>query len=631
MIYTDEKISIKNSGGFRGTLEEPTSASVMARIAHHADDRSDQTAIVDGSLVLSFGEFETRSNQLAHYLIENGVGVDSTVVLLFDRSADFVISALAVMKAGAAYVPMDSSTPADRAAYVIANSSAQALLTHHGKARAVVTGSAKVIELDGTAAKHITNQSADAPAIECAPDNLAYVVYTSGSTGRPKGAEISHGNLNCLIEWHQNAFGLTHTDRASHVAGLGFDVVGWELWPNLSAGAALHIADETTRRSPDELQQWMLDQKITVAFAPTVLAEQLLQAKWPKTASLRWMLTGGEALNRRPSSEQPFSFANCYGPAECTVVATSCRVSPGGNETPTIGRAIPNTSTLILDENLKPVAHGEPGELCLAGAHVGRGYRNNPELTARCFINYTLADGSAPVRIYRTGDRARELPNGELAFLGRLDDQVKIRGYRIEPGEISAWLDKLDAIKKSTVIARDLGNGLELIAYIVFNAPAVPPAIPIAIPTVAELRAYLATKVPDYMVPTQFVLLPAFATTVNGKVDKAALPMPCPSNRLPSDNAVETAPPESAASDLENRIGAIIAALLGQPTVKGTDNFFMLGGHSMLGVQLAAKIRDTIGVKLTLRQLFGAPTVNGLCAEIRRLNAAAPTAQQRKL
>lgn len=626
MIYSDSTVVNRTSFNRRVTAPTTVDSSVMSRIASYATDLPGRPAIVDGSVVLSFGEFESRSNQLAHHLIEAGAGPGSTAVLLFDRSADFVVAALAVMKAGGAYVPVDSSTPADRAAFVIADSSANILLTHRSKARGLATGSARVIELDGAAAPHIARQPDTAPSVEFSLDQLAYLVYTSGSTGRPKGVEITHGNLNCLIDWHQNAFGLTPADRASHVAGLGFDVVQWELWPNLTAGAALHIADEETRRSPEELQQWILDRQITICFAPTVLAEQLLAANWPKTALLRWLLIGGESLHRRPAVEFPFSVANCYGPAECTVVSTSCRVVPGGNETPTIGRPIPSTQALILDENLRPVAAGEPGELCLAGAHVGRGYRNNPALTAKHFVNFAPPDGSAPTRIYRTGDRARQLEDGDFVFLGRLDDQLKIRGYRIEPGEISAWLDKLPAIKKSAVIARDCGKGPELVAYIVTNHGSTP--------AVAELRAYLAAKVPDYMVPAQFVSLPAFPTTVNGKLDRTALPAPNPSNTLRNIAAVEatgkTSGNDAANLDLENRIGAIIASLLGQPTVKGSDNFFMLGGHSMLGVQLVAKIRDTFGVKLTLRQLFGAPTVNALCAEIRRLGSASSAAQNGK-
>lgn len=620
MTYVNDRIA-KETGADAFVARHPNPRrSVVARIARCAAEFPDRPAIVDGAATVSYGTLESRSNQLAHHLVKAGARAESTAVLQFDRSADFIIAALAVMKAGGAYVPMDSAIPADRLAFVMADSGAQFLLTHRGKWCGRDAGQCKMTEIDGNAAASIADQPTTAPAVDFSIDQLAYLVYTSGSTGRPKGVEITHGNLNCLIDWHQNAFGLTPADRASHVAGLGFDAAGWEIWPTLAAGAALHIADETTRRSPEELQNWLIEQQITICFAPTVLAEQLLRATWPKNTALRWLLVGGDSLHRRPTIHLPFAVQNCYGPSECTVVSTSGRVAPEGSDTPSIGRAIAHTIAVILDEHLRPVAAGEAGELCLGGPHVGRGYRNHPELTARQFVMHDPGDGTEPIRIYRTGDRARLLENGEIAFLGRLDDQVKIRGYRIEPGEISAWLNKLPAIKESAVVARDCGNGLELVAYVSPNGT--------ALPDIAELRAYLAAKLPDYMVPAQFVSLPAMPTTVNGKLDRAALPAPTASNTIqPRANAQP--PTRDAESELERRLTAIISALLGRPSVNGTDNFFMLGGHSMLGVQLAAKIRDTFGVKLTLRQLFSAPSVNALCAEIRRLSAANPAVFKR--
>jgi amino acid adenylation domain-containing protein len=595
--------------------------TVVARIANIAAQSGHFTAIVDGEVELTFAELEARASQLAHYLTSIEIGAESTVVLHLDRSADFIVSALAVMKAGGAYVPLDSKTPDDRVAYVLSNSGAQGLISHRGKARGVTLGSAQLVELDGPAQSKIARQPKQAPEVEITPDMLAYIAYTSGSTGRPKGAENSHRNLNCLINWHQTAFNVVPSDRASHVAGLGFDVIQWEIWPNISAGAAIYIADEITRRSPEDLQRWMMDQQITIAFAPTVMADQLLQLDWPADTAIRWMMCGGESLHRRPKLSHPFRFANCYGPAECAVVSTSYEVTAGGSETPTIGRDVPRTRAYVLDENLQPVPAGEAGELCLSGENVGRGYRNNPEITARQFTHFTPAGGK-PIRIYRTGDRCRQLDNGEFVFMGRLDDQVKIRGYRIEPGEIAAWLDKLPSVRMSAVVARDCGNGLELVAYI---APA-----PGQKPTAAELKAYLAAQLPDYMVPARFVSLPTLPVTPNGKIDKANLPAPTPGNTLALDCAAATPIATTPADPLEQQIGGIIAQLLGQSSAKASDNFFMLGGHSMLGVQLVAKIRDTFGVKLTLRQLFSAPTVSALCTEIRKLGSARPAGATRK-
>jgi amino acid adenylation domain-containing protein len=596
--------------------------SIAARIAAHAGRSPDALAVADGAGHLTFGELERRSNQLAGRLRESIAGQDVCIGLLFERSAAFIVGALAVMKAGAAYLPLDSSTPADRVAFILANAGAPLLLTHCGKVKSLPVGPWQVIEVDGPDAAQIAAASDAAINAEPSPESLAYVIYTSGSTGQPKGVEITHANLANLVDWHNSAFGVTASDRASHVAGLGFDAAAWEIWPPLSAGASLHIPDEATRRSSEALREWIVRQRITISFVPTVLAEQMLHAAWPKESALRMMLTGADTLHRRPAAGLAFALVNNYGPTECTVVATSGVVSPDADTTgpPSIGRPITNTRAFILDDSLQPVADGEAGELCLAGAHVGRGYRSNPQLTAERFVMFQPASGP-PVRIYRTGDRARVLESGEITFLGRLDDQVKIRGYRIELGEIIACLDRYPGVDASAVIARDEGEGgPALVAYIV-------PARDAKLYS-SDLREFLAARLPDYMIPARFVAMKGLPITPNGKLDRAALPPPSPENLLPAAMKNEAGANGDGAqsdSDLERRIAEMVAALLGQPSVNRGDNFFMLGGHSMLGVQLVARIRDTFGVKLTLRQLFGAPTVAALSAEVARLTAAVGT------
>jgi acyl-coenzyme A synthetase/AMP-(fatty) acid ligase len=443
--------------------------------------------------------------------------------------------------------------------------------------------------------------------------------------GRPKGVEITHANLVNLIAWHHAAFGVTAADRASQVAGLGFDAAVWEIWPPLTAGACLHIADELTRRSPQALRDWLVAEGITISFVPTVLAEQLLQARWPAGTALRTLLTGADTLRRRPVAGLPFALVNNYGPTECTVVSTSGIVTPNGdtNGLPSIGRPIANASALILDDRLRPVCPGEVGELCLAGALVGRGYRNNPELTASRFVTYVPPSGP-PLRIYRTGDRARLLPSGEIAFLGRLDEQVKLRGYRIELGEIVACLDRCPGVEVCAVVAHTAeGNDAEgpvLVAYVV--------AVPNAPLIASDLRAFLAARLPDYMIPVQYVALAALPVTANGKLDRSALPAPAADNLLPNrpPGAVANGadPPGGIDDGCQPQIAALVASLLGQPSVGSDENFFMIGGHSMLAAQLVARIRELFGVKLTLRQLFTAPTVAGLAAEVARLRASSP-------
>lgn len=598
---------------FRSSDTAQWKQSVNAQIALQAAATPSAVAIVDAAGTLSYGELERRSNRLARHLAGSlrGAGPDACVGLLLDRSADFIVAALAVMKSGAAYLPLDPSTPAERVAFILGDAKTPVLLTQKDKTAALPAGAWRVVDLDGPDSAAIDAQSDEPMDRLPSPNDLAYVIYTSGSTGRPKGVEITHANLTNLVSWHIAAFEVTARDRASQVAGLGFDAAGWEIWPALAAGARLHFADEITRRSPQALCDWLVAEKITISFVPTVLAEQLLQASWPAETALRTMLTGADTLHRRPPAGAPFALVNNYGPTECTVVATSGVVALDAAGTdcespPSIGRPIANTAAFILDDALNPVASGEPGELCLAGAHVGRGYRNNPQLTAAKFVMYTSSGGS-PVRIYRTGDRAKLLPNGEIAFLGRLDDQVKIRGYRIEPGEIVACLDRYPGVEASAVAVREEAGEPALVAYVVARHD--------ARLTAADLREHLAARLPDYMVPARYVAMASLPLTPNGKLDKAALPAPAPGNLLAS-GVVEVA---EAGSNLERSIGEMVAGLLGRPAVAKDANFFMLGGHSMLGAQLVARVRDSFGVKLTLRQLFTSPTVMALAAEVARL------------
>ncbi|MBV8148429.1 MAG: non-ribosomal peptide synthetase, partial [Candidatus Eremiobacteraeota bacterium] len=438
-----------------------------------------------------------------------------------------------------------------------------------------------------------------------------YVVYTSGSTGRPKGVEITHANLHNLIDWHQSAFNVTRDDRASQVAGLGFDAAAWEIWPYLTAGAGVCIADEATRRSAEALGNWIVSKEITIGFVPTILASQLIEMSWPENTRLRYLLTGGDVLHRRPKPGLPFALVNNYGPSECTVVATSAIVSPEVEPSapPTIGRPIANATAFILDEALHELPIGGAGELCLAGALVGRGYRNLPDATAKAFITYVPPTGER-IRLYRTGDRARMLDNDEIEFLGRLDDQVKIRGYRVEPGEIVTLLNQCAGMESSAVV---LSNDValaepSLIAYVV--------AVRGAKLSASDLRRALAAKLPDYMIPSRFVPMEVLPLTANGKVDRSRLPSPSTTNPLPEGGEAAN----GKVDEVERQIATLVASLVNLPSIGSDENFFMLGGHSMLGVQLVAHIRDEFGVKLSLRQLFTAPTVAALSAEVTRLS-----------
>jgi amino acid adenylation domain-containing protein len=575
---------------------------VCARVSAHATARPDRPAVVDATGRLTYAELDLRSARLAGRLAESGVGPGSCVAVLLDRSIEFVVAVQAILRAGAAYLPLDVAAPAERLAFVLADSGAAAVVTRGGS---VVGGR---VPAGPWHTVDVAARGAVVADVEPGPDDLAYVIYTSGSTGRPKGVELTHANLANLVDWHVDAFGITADDRASQVASVGFDAAVWEIWPHLAAGATVHVADEETRRSAPLLRDWLVAAQITVAFAPTAMAEQLVALPWPAETALRTLLTGADVLHRRPPAGLPFALVNNYGPTECTVVATSGPVAAEpADAVPSIGHPIADTVALVLDDALRPVPDGEPGELCLAGALVGRGYRHDPELTAERFV--TLLDGGRALRLYRTGDRVRRLPSGELAFLGRLDRQIKLRGYRIEPSEIVATLDRVSGVATAAVVARgDVDT--ELVAYVV---PAEGATV-----TAGELRDALAARLPDYMIPARFVAVAALPVTVNGKLDEAALPAPTAANLLPGQDGTPPSDRPAAAADdtVEARITEMVCALLKLPSIDRRENIFLAGGHSMLAMQLVARIKQVLGVRLTLRQLFEQPTVEGITATV---------------
>jgi len=574
-------------------------------VAQHAAAAPDALAVSAGTDCLSYAELEFRSNQLAEHLRGLGAGPDALVGVLLERSLDSVVSSLAVLKAGAAYLPLDPSLPPDRLAFLLRDSGLAAVITGQSR-NPLETGEWKIVDLEADRDR-IASYCGQALESEAEANHLAYVIYTSGSTGQPKGVEITRGGLENLIQWHQEAFQVTSHDRASLLASIGFDAAVWELWPYLTAGASVHIPDETVRNQVEPLRDWLLEKGITISFAPTPLAELLIQAEWPDSAPLRLLLTGADTLHRRPPQGLPFTLVNNYGPTESTVVATSGIVTPAGPETkqPSIGKAVRGTEICILDPQMRPVAKGVAGELYIGGAGLARGYRNRTELTAERFVTNPSANGDGARRLYRTGDRARFLPNGEIEFLGRCDDQVKLRGYRVELDEISSLLDLHPRVKASTVVVT--GNGAQeqrLIAYLVLTAGARPSA--------GDFREYLQRQVPEYMIPAAFVQLHSLPFTTNGKVDRAALP-------APNGNTLSEEAYVAPRSPVEERLAELIAPLLRVERVGINDHFFLLGGHSLLGTQLLTRISQAFGVELSLLTIFDHPTLGGMSAEIEKL------------
>jgi amino acid adenylation domain-containing protein len=583
--------------------------SVPQMVRHQAIQNSHRTALVGDSMELTYGELDARVNQLARHLHTLGIGPEMPVSVCMSRSPLAVVAALAVLNAGGAYLPLDPGCPHERLSFILQDAAVTVLLTEKGVGDSLPKGSWLVVMPDRDA-QVIANYPTDALPTTASPQHLAYVIYTSGSTGTPKGVQITHDSLLNLVFWHQNTFAVTPEDRATHLASFGFDASVWELWPHLTAGATVYITPDVTRSSPELLRDWLVARKITISFVPTALAERLILLDWPADTKLRLLLTGADTLHHYPRPGLPFDLINNYGPTEATVVATSgvIRPEPRPNGRPPIGRPIDNTYVYICDESLNLVPTGEVGEIYIGGAGVARGYLNNRELTAQKFLPDPFSERLG-ARLYRTGDLAHILPDGQIAYVGRADDLIKIRGYRIEPNEIVSVLNTHPAVQASAVVVREDGTGnLRLLAYVVTNGD--------PHPTSGALRSVLRNQLPDYMVPAAFISLQALPLTANGKIDRNALPAPDDTNVLPDE---DYAAPRTV---LEEKLSGIIANLLGLERVGVDDNFFLIGGHSLFGTQLIARIQDSLGVELPLRSIFDSPTSAQLAQEIERLIVA---------
>jgi amino acid adenylation domain-containing protein len=592
----DKQLPPVSSLSFRSFRE---SGSIIERIAAVAEAMPHAIALRQNTHQITYSALMAAADELAVELVEHGAGQDVPIGICVERSIERVIAMLAVLRAGSAFLPLDPDWPGERLCRVLDDAAAPIVIAASDRAKKLAASSRVVLGSARSARRGVGGSC----AAGIKRDSLAYIIYTSGSSGEPKGVEITHRNLANLVDWHRDAFGITPQDRASWVAGLAFDASVWELFPYLAVGATIHLPDERVRASYEELQRWLVGEAISVAFVPTPLAETMITIDWPAETVLRTFLTGGDALHVWPKPGLPFQVINNYGPSECTVVATSGIVGPRGvaRGLPTIGRPIANTVVEILDETGRRVGTGEIGEIYIAGNSVGRGYRHLPSQTVDRFVTIALTDGAAQ-RYFRTGDLGCWTAEGEIVFHGRCDSQIKLRGHRIEPDEISATLSRHPLVAQSAVVAAGEGSDKHLVAYIV------PPAD--TVPHGGDLRDFLAASLPHYMLPAVYVRISALPITANGKLNRSALPMPTAANTLSS--TLYRAP----TSAVESRIAALVEELLSVRGVGIDDNFFMLGGHSLLGTQLVLRLRDTFGAELTLRDLFDAQTIQNLAAKV---------------
>jgi amino acid adenylation domain-containing protein len=556
----------------------------------------DAVAVVAPDGTLTYAELDARANRLAHRLRRMGVGPDARVALLLERSAALVTAKVAVHKAGAAYLPLDTTGPIDRAAYMLDVAGAAAVVTRAGLRDRVPAGGVPVIEVD-TEDAALAAEPSDAPAVDVHPDNLAHVIFTSGSTGQPKGVAVPHRGVSNLVEWSHFGEVVGPGDRSAMFGSPTFDVTVLEVWSALARGAALYVVPDEVRGDPAALVRWVGEQEIAVWYAATPVVEAAFEAMRqgaPRPRALRVMCAGGDALRVRPP--EWLRLVNVYGPTEATVGSTSADVAPAGEGLPTIGRPMENYRAYVLDARREPVPVGVPGELHLGGAGLARGYLGRPALTAERFVPSPF--GAPGARMYATGDRVRWLERGELEFMGRTDEQVKLRGFRIEVGEIEAALLAHPALAQAAVLLRREGGG-RLVAWVA-------PGEGAAVPPAAELREHLRQRLPDYMVPSVFVAMDTLPKTPNGKVDRKALPEP----------AAEPRAARRPQSGVERRIAKVWEDVLAIGEVGLDDNFFEIGGHSMLVAKMQERLATELGKPITVVELFQFPTVAALAAHL---------------
>jgi amino acid adenylation domain-containing protein len=592
--------------------EEPfADASLDRFVSRWAERKPAAPAVVFEGRILTYRELEERTERLAGVLRAQGVRPEVRVGLCLPRSLATVVAVLATWRAGGAYVPLDPSNPVKRLAFMMEDSGIEVLLTRRDLLASLPATRARVVRLD-------TEEAGDGAPGAQAPEagarqapwataaNLAYVMYTSGSTGKPKGVLVEHRGLLNVAEAQVAILGIPAGSRILQFAPLSFDASVFEIVMALRTGSALHLARQETLQSPEALAELLRREEIGVVTLPPSMLSLL---PGENLGRLQAVVTAGEpctaGLVDRWAPGR--AFFNAYGPTETTIWATTERCTPGALR-PAIGRPIPKTRAYVLDGGGEPVPVGVPGEICLGGSGLARGYFRRPDLTADRFIPDPFAARPGE-RLYRSGDLARRLPDGRIDYLGRIDQQVKVRGMRIEPGEVEAALRAHGEVREAVVAAAPLpGGGDVLVAW--FVPLREPP------PSVGDLRSFLKGSLPDHMVPAWFVPLASLPTTPSGKVDRQALPPP--SGERPDLGRDPVAPRDAT----EEVLARIWAEVLGFERVGVDDDFFELGGHSLLATRVVSRIRDLLAVEVPLRMLFEKTTIGELAAALPALPAS---------
>jgi len=583
-------------------FEYPKNQCIHQLFEAQVERSPDAIAVVFEDQQLTYQELNQRANQLAHHLRRLGTGPEVLVGICMERSLSMVIGLLGILKADGAYVPLDPSYPQERLAFILQEAQVSVLLTQAQLVEGMPQHKAKVVCLD-TDSLLIAQQSRENPVSHITTHNLAYVIYTSGTQGKPKGVQIPHSALSNFLQAMRQSPELTEQDTLLAVTTVSFDIAALELFLPIIVGACIVIVSREVARDGAQLSAKLTHSKATVMQATPATWQLLLAAGWAGKQQLK-ILCGGEALPEHLANQllnRCDSLWNMYGPTETTIWSAASLVETDNSVVP-ISHPIANTQFYILDQDGQLVPIGVPGELHIGGNGLARGYSNRPELTAEKFIPNPFSEQPG-TRLYKTGDLARYLPNGEIEYIGRIDNQIKIRGFRIELGEIEALISQHPAVRETVVVVRsDELDSQHLVAYVVLHSGQTL--------TITELRRFLESKLPNYMVPAAFVLLEDLPLTPNGKVDRKALPAP-DQNRFESEK-----PFAEPRTPIEEVLAAIWFSILKLEHVGIYDNFFELGGHSLLATQVISRVRSSFQIELPLRCLFESPTIAGLAKRI---------------
>nr|WP_315031719.1 amino acid adenylation domain-containing protein [uncultured Chryseobacterium sp.] len=596
LLSSEDREKLLN--GFNKTgWDYPQGETLGSLFRKTADLYPENTAIVYQNQQMTYEELDLRSNQMANALVSKGVKEGMFVPIWLDRSLEWVIAVLGVIKAGAAYVPIDPVYPVKRVEYILSDTSARVIITHHelGAYLSKSEGT-EIFEFDTLTA--LDGLSTQRPNVKVNADSLAYTIYTSGSTGKPKGVMVGHQAIQHLVTWHNHHFHVDHTSRLSLVAGLAFDISVWETWSALTSGATLFIADNEERKDALALIEYYRRNRITHGFVPSILAPAVVNhSKNYTDLRLKYLFTGGEKLKPVLTTELSYELIDYYGPTECTVFSTFKKVKDrDGKYISSIGKPIANAGAYILGEQMELLPVGAVGELYIGGNILAEGYLNNEELTKANFMTNPFRETE---KIYRTGDLAKWLPEGDIEFLGRKDNQIKIRGFRVELGEIERTLIQQENINEAVVITKDTaGNNKYLVAFVVLK--------PNAERDITIIRNLLKEELPGYMIPAQIIFIDKIPLTPNGKMDTQVL------KDLADKEAKELVSFEPPTNETERIIADIWSSELERPVINTTDNFFDIGGNSLLVAVVAVTLEKRLNIKVYLRDIYQYPVLQKL-------------------